>query len=324
MIFLRNHVLMLANGLLYLGPMVAGMAGFSWGMVAAFTAIFILWLVLWRPEQWPALDEWQSPTAWLAALTLVLSQVALIAVLFGIGTGIGAVAGLLPIVNPILPLAISFLAIPLCRMVWDAAEAADRGIFLDEEAERANAPRAAAAAAAAVVPLLNLGDDAPAPDVAEAVDDTLASVTAGLRLRMLASLLAQPDRSHAALRRALILWTTEPERVAAAAIPQGMALAFAIADRNGDLLRLYVPRALALIAAFPDRAADFPAPTLLREVAGAAGTAFADLPAHLADDLRDGLLALAAAVEAAEGHLAEAANLDQRPPQALPPAARVA
>jgi len=305
---LRMHLLKGANGLLYLGPLVAGMSGFGWGMVASFTAIFVVWLIVLRPEQWPqGWRDWRSGMAILSALTIVLSQVALIAVLFALGRGIGAVAGFLPVLLPQVPLAISFMAIPLGRMLWNAGEAAERGLFLDDAARAANAPRAAAAAALAVVPLLALADDAPDAAVALAVGDTMASPTADLRLKALAAALARPEpsperspeRSHATLRRALILWATEPEVVAPARVPEGMALAFAIADRNADLLRLYVPRALALIAAFPDRVADFPTPAALREMADRArdSASFRDLPDHIQADLRDGLHALARAID---------------------------
>ena len=306
---LQIHLLRGANGLLYLGPLVAGMSGFGWGMVASFTAIFVAWLIVLRPEQWPATwAEWSLATSWLSALTIVLSQVALIAVLFAIGRGLGALAGFLPMINPQVPLAISFMAIPLGRMLWNAEEAADRGIFLDEEAEAASAPRVAAAAASAIVPLLNLADDAPDQIVARAVADVMASTSAELRLKTLAAALAQPDRSHAALRRTLILWASEPEVVVLGAVPQAMALAYVIADRNGDLLRLYVPRALALIAAFPERSSGFPSPAALRDAAepGPLGQAFSDLPAHLRADLQDGLKALASAIEAASATAARA------------------
>jgi hypothetical protein len=299
---LRMRLLRGANALLYLGPLFAGLSDFGWGMVASFTAIFMVWLIVLRPEQWPStLQEWQTASGWLSALTIILSQVFLVAMLFAVGRGIGAVAGFLPVVNPQLPLAISFLAIPLSRLLWDAREAADRGVFLDDEAEAANVPRAAAAAAASIVPLLNLPDDAPDRLVTEEVAKVLASPAAELRLRTLAATLAQPDRSHSALRRALIIWASEPEIVAPGWVPNSMALGFAIADRNSDLLRVYTPRALALIAAFPDRAADFPSGQKLREIAkdDLSSGPFSDLPDHLTRDLRDGLVALAAAVDRA-------------------------
>lgn len=298
----RLHLLRGATALLYIGPLFAGMSGLGWGLVAPFVAIFVVWLMILRPEQWPAdPQEWLTGSAWLAVLAQVLSQVALVCILLGVGRGLGALAGYLPIVNPILPLAVSFLAIPLCRILWDAEEAADAGIFLDDEAEAAHAPRAAATAATAIVPLLNLPDGAPDADVAQAVSRVMNTPGANLRLNALAAALSRTDRSHAALRRALVLWASEPEVVAPGRIPQAMALAFAIADGNPDILRLYLPRAIALITAFPDQAEGFPAPELLRKgvIADKAAGPGSDLPAHLLADLRDGMQALARAVDAA-------------------------
>lgn len=298
----RLRLLKGATALLYIGPLFAGLSGFGWGTLTPFVAIFIVWLMILRPEQWPATpDEWLTGAAWGAALTQVLSQILLVSILLALGRGLGAVAGFLPVVNPILPLAVSFLAIPLCRVLWDAREAADHGIFLDDEAEAAQAPRAAAEAAAAILPLLNLPDDAPHPQVANAVAAVMGSVSRDLRLNALVAALSRPDRSHAGLRRALILWASEPEIVAPGRVPLAMASAFDLAGNDADLLRLYVPRALALIAAFPDRAPGFPTPDKLREAAaeGSGAAANSDLPAHLRADLRDGLQALARAVQQA-------------------------
>jgi hypothetical protein len=290
-----------ATALLYIGPLIAGLCGFGWSMVAQFAAIFVVWLMVLRPEQWPSSPrEWLTGVAWLAAFAQVLSQVVLVAVLFAIGRGLGGLAGIGTVtVNPMLPLSISFVAIPLCRILWDSREAADLGYFLDEEAESAHAESAAGDAGNAIIPLLNLPDAAPDAEVSATVAEVLSVVTADLRLDALTAALAKPSRSHAALRRALVLWATEPEIVAPGLLPGGMAKAFSIANGNQDLLRLYVPRAVALLAAFPNRATDFPEPQLLTEVAKADPAPGEDLPAHLQADLRDGLFALARSIEAA-------------------------
>lgn len=297
---IRLRLLKGATALLYVGPLFAGLSGFGWGMVPPFVGIFVVWLMVLRPEQWPATpQEWLTLPAWGAALTQVLSQILLVAVLIAAGRGIGAVGGFLPVVNPIFPLAVSFLAIPICRMLWDARAAADRGIFLDDEAEAAQAPRAAAEAATAVAPLLDLPDGAPDAEVAVKVAQVMNARTADLRLDALVKALAAPTRSHAALRRTLVLWASEPEIVAPGRVPGGMAQAFAIAGRNEDLRRLFLPRALALVAAFPDRAGDFPTPQTLRAAAAEdpGADAVDDLPAHLRADLREGLEALARAID---------------------------
>lgn len=290
-----------ATALLYIGPLIAGLCGFGWGMVAPFTGIFVVWLMVLRPEQWPSSpEEWLSGQSWLAAVAQVLSQIVLVAVLFGVGSGIGGLAGIGSVsVNPMLPLSMSFVSIPLCRMLWDANEAASQGYFLDEEAEFAYADNAAGQAASSIVPLLNLPDAAPDTAVVQAVANALDVPAAELRLNAVTAALSHPNRSHAALRRALVLWATEPEIVAPGSVSGSMACAFSIAGGNFDLLRLYVPRAMALIAAFPNRASDFPDPARLIEVAEAEAVPPSDLPAHLQADLRDGLRALARSIEAA-------------------------
>lgn len=306
-----------ATALLYIGPLLAGLCGFGWSMAAPFIGIFVVWLMVLRPEQWPTTpEEWLTAPAWLAALAQVLSQVVLVAILFGVGRGLGGLADIGAVnVNPMLPLSISFLSIPLCRMLWDADEAASQGYFLDEDAEFAYSDNAAAQAATAIVPLLNLPDTAPDMAVTQAVAAALDVPAAELRLNALTAALANPSRSHAALRQALVIWATEPEIVAPALVSGSMASAFSIAGGNFDLLRLYVPRAMALIAAFPNRATDFPHPSVLHEAADS--TPDSDLPAHLQADLREGLRALARSVAAAlAGAPVPAAVLEPEPPVA--------
>jgi hypothetical protein len=321
----RIRLLKAATALLYIGPLFAGISGLGWGMVAPFVAVFVVWLMVLRPEQWPAtVQEWLTLPALGAALAQILSQILLVTVLLAVGRGIGALAGFLPVVNPIFPLALSFIAIPLCRMLWDAREAANLGIFLDEEAEIAQAPRAAAEAAAAIIPLLNLPDDAPDAEVTSKTANALSGLAADLRLDALTAALSRPNRSHDALRRALVLWCSEPEIVAPARVPNAMARGFALADGNPDVLRLYVPRAIALIAAFPDRAPEFPDPKLLRATAadGFAAGGDSGLPDHLRADLCDGLMALARSLERA---LNATPATPDAPREALSnPAARVA
>ena len=298
----RLRLLKGATALLYFGPLLAGMSGFGFAMLVPFVAIFALWLMILRPEQWPSTAaEWLTAPAWGAAVTQVLSQVLLVTILFAVGRGIGGVAGFLPMTHPLFPLGVSVAAIPVSRMLWDTRRAAALGVFLDDEAEAGQAPHAAAEAANAVQPLLRLADDAPEQAVRMAIDDTLSDPAAVLRLEAIVAGLARQDRSHTALRRAMVIWATEPEIVAPGYFPDVAAVAFAITNKNPDLLRLFLPRAIALVAAFPDRAATFPSPDSLRQAAAAEldSGPNTDLPADLRADLQDGLNALARSVETA-------------------------
>ncbi|GAB1480162.1 hypothetical protein MASR2M74_27370 [Paracoccaceae bacterium] len=116
---------MAATALLYLGPLLAGLAGFGWPLVYAFAAIFTLWLITMRPGDWPRdLAAWCRPEVPVRALGQVVVQLLLVALMFGIGRGIGGVAGFLPPLPVALPLGMSLMSIPLSRLVWDPVKAA--------------------------------------------------------------------------------------------------------------------------------------------------------------------------------------------------------
>jgi hypothetical protein len=116
----RRRFLMAANALLYFGPLLAGLGGFGWGLVVVFTAIFVLWLIILQPMEFPInRAEWLSADAWVAISARAAVQLLLVVILFGIGRGIGGILGAIPAFPVMLPLAISFLSIPLARMIWD-------------------------------------------------------------------------------------------------------------------------------------------------------------------------------------------------------------
>lgn len=116
----RRRLLMVANALLYFGPLLAGLAGFGWGLVAVFTAIFVLWLIILQPYEFPInRSEWRSTDAWVAIFARAAVQLLLVVVLFGIGRGLGGILGAMTGYPAMLPIAISFLSIPLARMIWD-------------------------------------------------------------------------------------------------------------------------------------------------------------------------------------------------------------
>jgi hypothetical protein len=116
----RRRFMMAANALLYFGPLLAGLASFGWGYVPIFTVFFVLWIVILQPYEFPInRAEWMSADAWVAIAARTVVQLLIVIVLFGIGRGIGGVLGAMTGYSVMLPLAISFLSIPVARMIWD-------------------------------------------------------------------------------------------------------------------------------------------------------------------------------------------------------------
>jgi hypothetical protein len=128
----RFRVFIGATALLYLGPLLAGLGGAGWGAVLAFAAVFILWMVVMHPKQWPrTLAEWRTGPAIIQAVTQAVMQLVLVTLLFVFGRAIGGALGLRLDWPGYLPLALSFLAIPLGRLIWDPWKMAEMDSFLD-------------------------------------------------------------------------------------------------------------------------------------------------------------------------------------------------
>lgn len=310
---LSLRALQLATVILYMGPLLGGLAGFGWGLVPPFLSIFVLWLVLLRPQQWPqAPGEWLRPQAWAVAFSQVLSQVVLVAVLFGIGRGIGGVMGTLPLFHPLLPVAVSFLAIPLLRLVWDTDRALAEGLSVDELLYPHAAPpkrpsafsTAPADAEVAIAPLLALDarpEQALSPaDLRAAIEETLDDEDAWQRLAALTlALSSAPTERHRSLRAAVIDWATDPVSTAARSAPGALRAAFAAAGGDDGFLRILVPRAQALAEAASPLAAGLPDPAVIEDIArrGVAADVASGL-SKLALGLKGGLRRVPAVVPA--------------------------
>jgi hypothetical protein len=117
---MRARLLKGATALLYFGPLLAGLGGHGWMLVPTFVAIFVLWQMIVRPHQWPTtLSELGKGELWVGIAAQIAVQCLLVVVCFGIGRGIGGAIGALPLFSHALPLSVSFLSIPLCRLLWN-------------------------------------------------------------------------------------------------------------------------------------------------------------------------------------------------------------
>ena len=264
----RLRLLRVFTALLYFGPALAGLMGQGWGMVLAFAALFLLWSVILRPHLWPTkMSDLRRSLAAVALAALVATQLLLVIVCFGLGRGIGGVLALKPDLPAFLPLALSFLALPLSRMIWNPRAMADTaGLIpiLPRRVPSGDDPSAPVAEMLAQVMALP-------EDVAE--DDVQAHLTA--ISAHLDPVVIRPALGDAiaggmatrACRKALIVHATDPEiggLLAGTAYP---AQAFAAAGQDADLLGLFARRCNLALEDEPDLAADCPSAAVLAQAA---------------------------------------------------------
>ena len=249
----RLRLLMGATALLYLGPLLAGLGGFGWAIVPVFTAIFVLWLIILRPNQWPrSLAEWQSPEALVTFAAQTAVQVLLVTVCFGIGRGLGGVLGALPPFPLMLPVAVSFLAIPLARMIWDPWKAGEIDSFLDKALDQiagrvpSGQSDRLALAETMLQPVQAMADSV---DVAE-LERHLAAIRVHTDHEAIRDVLLSAAKSGTASKaglRALLVHATDPavvEILGGSAYP---ALAFAAINSDPGLQELFANRCRALL-----------------------------------------------------------------------------
>ena len=284
----RLRLLKGATALLYFGPLLAGIAGFGWRVVPLFVGIFLLWLFILRPQQWPRKwADWSRPEALIALLTQSLVQLLLVAVSLGIGRGIGGVLGVMPAIPLMLPVAVSFLSIPLARMIWDPWRADAGEVVLDEalarlEAEEDPAPaddlkRRTEVAARMVAAL----DRLPAEAAPELLADHLHAMGTQTSHEALRVALMDPiydGSATAVVRRAAAVHATDP---AVVDLLRGSTYPMAVfrALTDGPTLALFAARCADLVAQKPDRLADCPDPEDVMALAARVPGAAAELAA---------------------------------------------
>ncbi len=255
----RLRLLMGATALLYFGPLLAGLGGFGWNLVPVFVAIFLLWLFILRPQQWPRrAADWARSEALVTLAAQGAVQVLLVAVLFGVGRGIGGVLGSLPAFPVMLPVAISFLSIPLCRLIWDPWKAGEMERFLDDAIRAIERPGEAAAARRA-------GATALAGRLIEALPQGLTPAETEAHLTAMEAeadphdlaeaLIARAEIPH--LRQALVVHATM-DRVVSLLNSGYPTTAFTRCAGEDALTGLFAIRCAAMLAADPDLWYDCP------------------------------------------------------------------
>jgi hypothetical protein len=280
---MRARLLKGATALLYFGPLLAGMGGYGWAMVPAFVAIFVLGQIILRPHLWPhSLADLQKRDLMVSLAAQVAVQVLLVVLSFGIGRGIGGAAGTLPVYSPYLPLALSFLSIPLARMLWnpwkgDSFEAVEAAKYPEAEAD----PVAAGTALADRL-LQPLQDMAGRTTEAEALRHlkAMAQHVDHARLRdALMARAARPDASQAILM-ALVVQTTDPAMMDMLD-EAGPALVMQVLPDDPALVTLFAERMAAAVTQDADLAGNIPMEAVLTQraerIGGDAGSALVAL-----------------------------------------------
>lgn len=281
----RWRLQMGATALLYLGPLLAGLAGFGWGLVPVFVVIFVLWLLILRPRNWPrSLADWQKSEALVALVSQTATQALLVVVCFGIGRGIGGVAGLSLRLPVWLPVAISVLSIPMSRLIWDPSKAAQMDSLLNDAIASIETGRpmpgpgeeAVQVATEMLKPLAALPRSAPVSEV----EAHLTAVARHMDHETLAAALRTAPGPG--LRRALMVHAGQPAALRALAGGAYPVQALTAASDDPALLTLLATRLTAALRDVPEMIGDFPTPERVLAAADgsddpAAGMALRDL-----------------------------------------------
>lgn len=258
----------LSLALLYLGPLLAGLARHDVAVVPVFVAAFLLALVVLRPAMWPdSLAGWLTARAVLALVARAVVQFLLVVAMLGVGRGLGAVIGGTPDVALWLPIGVSLAAVAMLRAVSDPQKDAEMSALLDDAIRRVQAltpatppddtalpPQDIAArerAAAALAPLAGLHDDT-------AIAALVETVPAPQAMAALDELSVGAISRHPQAARALVMLAMRP---AVACWLRGLfqpSRALYHVQHDPSTLELAATRGLALLRAAPETAADFP------------------------------------------------------------------
>ncbi len=280
---IRYRLFLVTAALLYMGPLIAGLAGLGWQMIPVFTLIFLLWLLVMRPAMWPRqAAEWLTPRMIGKVLLWIALQAAVVAFCFGIGRGIGGTMGALADVPTWVPPLMSFMAIPLSRIFWNPAHASPDVVeFLDHatldlavqaEADASRLQAQALADGARADCLIWVNRIATLPEGAG--DTTILRLLEAAKPQTdamaLLDSLAEPAASHrgnAMLRRAFILLATDTD-VAGQLLGRGqLARAFDLAGEDAGRLQLFAERSMAALRQRHMAMMDTPPIQRMRDVA---------------------------------------------------------
>ena len=252
---LRHPMALVATTLLYMGPLLAGLAGFGWQMIVEFTLILTLWLVVMRPV---GAGGWRNPSVIGAFLVQVALQAAVVSFCLAIGRGIGGTMGALPLLPVWVPPLMSLMAVPLARIFLNPAP-------VDAKPAGAEIPTGDGTATPGTN-VANPGDGVDAmpwvkrlaqlPEAARE-QDLMVLIAAALQEipplvlldAMSKAVETQGQTQSQSLRRAFVMAVTDTD-IAGKLLGQGLlSRAFDLAGEDAARLRLFADRCARLLRA---------------------------------------------------------------------------
>lgn len=266
----RLRLLQGATALLYFGPLLAGLGGFGWAVVPVFAAIFMLWLVIIRPQDFPRkLQEWMRVEGLVAFAARAAVQLLLVLVCFGIGRGIGGVLDSLPAFPLMLPIAVSFLAIPLARLIWNPWQADTMDELLDNALGQIEASPTQHGsrdyAEAVLMPLNGLPDDVSADELGSHLSAIRALVDDQVVFDVLLDRVMGNEASVAG-RRALMVMGSDGEAIERMTGANIAARAMEALAPDGELLEQMAERLVHALRQDPDIWRDCPNTAVLESL----------------------------------------------------------
>lgn len=247
-----------ATALLYFGPLLAGLGGFGWAVVPVFAGIFLLWLVILRPQEFPRnFADWARSEALIAFGARGAMQLLLVLICFGVGRGIGGVLGSFPFVPLMLPIGISFLAIPLARLIWNPWQTNPMDELLEdaltkiEDSGEAMQGGDRAYAEAVTAPLNGLADDVSEAEIESHLSALRNLMDEGTTFDVLLSRVQSGEASTAG-KKALMVMATDAKIVGRMEKPDMPLQAMKALGADTDLIVRMAERLVNALRKNPD------------------------------------------------------------------------